>query len=173
MFRCKWFNTDPSKKKTITENNITSTNVSSEWYKDEPYILASQAKQVFYLDDLLRGRHWKIVEDVNHRQIWDIKDDEADADVDVVHDINSSNFVLTVDLGQLVMESHEPATYIGTIQNSPADQLDENFINDDLGEEEVDEEDELLVDICEDDVNHVSPIDVNLINDESDSDYSS
>ncbi|XP_062103322.1 aquaporin NIP2-1-like [Humulus lupulus] len=75
-----------------------------------------------------------MVEDVNHRQIWDIKDDEADADVDVVRDRSSSNFVLTMDLGQLVMESHEPATYIGTIKNSLADQLDDNFINDDLAE---------------------------------------
>ena len=107
LFRCKWFNTNLRRKKTIIENNITSINVIGEWYKDESYILASQAKQVFYLDDLLRGRDWKVVEDVNHRQIWDIKDnsDEVNDVIDVVHETSSSNFVLTVDLGELIVQS--------------------------------------------------------------------
>ena len=35
LFRCKWFNTDPSKKRCVTKNNITSIAVNSEWYKDD------------------------------------------------------------------------------------------------------------------------------------------
>ncbi|XP_060968720.1 uncharacterized protein LOC133036222 [Cannabis sativa] len=71
-------------------------------FEYEPYILANQAKQVFYLEDPLRGRDWKVVEDISHRQIWDINDNEDETDVDVVSDSNSSNFVLTVDLGELI-----------------------------------------------------------------------
>ena len=30
LFKCKWFNTDPTKKKFKIDNNITSINISSE-----------------------------------------------------------------------------------------------------------------------------------------------
>ena len=30
LFKCKWFNTDPTKKKIKIDNNITSINISSE-----------------------------------------------------------------------------------------------------------------------------------------------
>ena len=67
LFKCKWFNIDPTKEKTIKiDNNIISINISSEWFKDNQFILASQAKQVFYVDDLFNGPNWKVVVDVNH-----------------------------------------------------------------------------------------------------------
>ncbi|XP_062112678.1 uncharacterized protein LOC133823844 [Humulus lupulus] len=161
LFRCKWFNTNPRMKKTVIENNVTSINVNGEWYKDEPYILATQAKQVFYLDDLLRGRDWKVVEDVNHRQIWDIKDnsDEVNDVIDVVHETSSSNFLLTVDLGELIMQSDQPAAYVG------ADEDGDDEADMSEHEDVADAEDELVVELCEDE--NVSPI-----TDGNDSDYS-
>ncbi|XP_060674878.1 uncharacterized protein LOC132804486 [Ziziphus jujuba] len=47
LFRCTWFDTNVKKKKKITEFQITSINVTSYWYKNDPFVLASQAKQVF------------------------------------------------------------------------------------------------------------------------------
>ncbi|XP_060968686.1 uncharacterized protein LOC133036192 [Cannabis sativa] len=161
LFRCKWFNTNPQRKKTIIENNIISINVSGEWYKDDPFILATQAKQVFYLDDLLRGRHWKIVENVNHRQIWDIEEDEDDEDV--VHDLSSSNFRLTVDIGELILQPADVATIIDPTQNLNVNQPDENVVDGDVDDVIDDEVDELLIDRCEDDIDSE--------NDECDSDY--
>ncbi|XP_062087041.1 uncharacterized protein LOC133834076 [Humulus lupulus] len=148
-------------KKTVIENNVTSINVNGEWYKDEPYILATQAKQVFYLDDLLRGRDWKVVEDVNHRQIWDIKDnsDEVNDVIDVVHETSSSNFLLTVDLGELIMQSDQPAAYVG------ADEDGDDEADMSEHEDVADAEDELVVELCEDE--NVSPS-----TDGNDSDYS-
>ena len=134
LFRCKWFNTNLKNKKIITKNNITSINISGEWYKDEPFILASQAKQVFYIDDPVRGRDWKVVQEVNHRQVWDYPDaSEMITDIDVVHDTNSSNFVLTVDLGELVVQqSDAPATQVNIPYQIPSVlQDDDAFINDD------------------------------------------
>lgn len=176
LFRCKWFNTDPKKKKTITVNNITSINVSGEWYKDEPFILASQAKQVFYIDDLVRGRDWKVVQEVNHRQVWDFPDaSDMIADVDVVHDTNSSNFVLTVDLGELVVQQSDvPATQVNTAHRpSLVVQEDDGFINDnedDMADsvEEAEDEDELIVDLSDDNTDDVCPIDVDVISEDSD-----
>ncbi|XP_062099743.1 uncharacterized protein LOC133805579 [Humulus lupulus] len=120
--------------------------------------------QVFYLDDLLRGNQWKVVEGVNHRQIWDVENCEANSDIDVVHDISSSNFVLTVDLGELVMLPTQNSIDISTIQNLNVSQEDHE-LGDEEANEELDEEDDLLIDFCEDDVN------ANLVNDGSDSDY--
>ncbi|XP_062114422.1 uncharacterized protein LOC133825508 [Humulus lupulus] len=136
LFKCKWFNTDPRRKKIIIENNITSINTSGEWYKDDPYILANQAKQ----------------------------NCEANSDIDVVHDISSSNFVLTVDLGELVMLPTQNSIDISTVQNLNVSQEDHE-LGDEEADEELDEEDDLLIDFCEDDVN------ANLVNDGSDSDY--
>lgn len=76
MFRCKWYNTDPRAKRMLVENNLTSVDITSEWYKDEPFILATQAQQVFYMMDMSRGKNWMTVEKVNHRNIFDILEHE-------------------------------------------------------------------------------------------------
>ena len=44
LFKCKWFNTDPSRKRIKIDNNITSINISSKWFKDDQLIRASQPK---------------------------------------------------------------------------------------------------------------------------------
>ena len=41
LFRCKCFDTDQKKKIPLTYMNITSIFINSEWYKDNPSILAS------------------------------------------------------------------------------------------------------------------------------------
>nr|XP_048330607.1 uncharacterized protein LOC125422586 [Ziziphus jujuba var. spinosa] len=80
LFRCAWFDTNVKKKKMITEFQITSINVTSYWYKNDPFVLASQAKQVFYVDDYKIGQHWKVIRKVHHRHLWDFPDrlDEGD-----------------------------------------------------------------------------------------------
>ncbi|XP_060961735.1 uncharacterized protein LOC115707442 [Cannabis sativa] len=162
LFECKWYNTNPLRKKTITENNITSINTRGYWYQDEPYILANQAKQVFYLEDPLRGRDWKVVEDISHRQIWDITDNEDETDVDVVSDSNSANFVLTVDLGELIMQSNEPPVIVESSDQLVDSEIENNELDENYVAEEVDD---LLVE-------HVEDENVNLVNDGNDSDSS-
>uniref|UniRef100_A0A803QNQ8 Uncharacterized protein n=1 Tax=Cannabis sativa TaxID=3483 RepID=A0A803QNQ8_CANSA len=145
------------------------------------YILANQAKQVFYLDDLVRGQNWKVVQNVNHRQVWDNilhESDEINDDVDIVHDTNSSNFELFVDLGDLVMQqSDQPRTPIVNVpQRSSIVKDDGDFI--DYGEDgttegvEVtnDEDDLLIVYLSDEENDHVCSMDLNLISDD-DSDY--
>ena len=39
----------------ITENKITNIDITGEAYKDDQFILASQAKQVYYVADPSRG----------------------------------------------------------------------------------------------------------------------
>ncbi|KAK3206791.1 hypothetical protein Dsin_020837 [Dipteronia sinensis] len=47
------------------------------WFKEDPYILATQAKQVFYMDDTKLGPTWKVVEDVQHMGLWDIQEKDV------------------------------------------------------------------------------------------------
>ncbi|GKE36240.1 reverse transcriptase domain-containing protein, partial [Tanacetum coccineum] len=49
-----------------------SINMSRKWFKDQPYILASQAKQVFYVRDLTLGKNRYVVESGPPRKLFDV-----------------------------------------------------------------------------------------------------
>ena len=70
LFKCKWFNTDPTRRRsTILDRGLLSVDSNSVWYENEPFILATMAKQVFYLDDPAMGEGWKVVQVMSHRNI--------------------------------------------------------------------------------------------------------
>ncbi|XP_004295619.1 PREDICTED: uncharacterized protein LOC101300328 [Fragaria vesca subsp. vesca] len=71
LFKCKWFNTDPTRRRsTILDHGLLSVDSNSVWYENEPFILVTMAKQVFYLDDPAMGEGWKVVQVMSHRNIW-------------------------------------------------------------------------------------------------------
>ncbi|XP_074379646.1 uncharacterized protein LOC141720881 isoform X4 [Apium graveolens] len=72
LFRCKWYNSNPKGRSIYMNNNLTSINTSTDWYSNEPFILATQAQQVFYLLDMKRGSNWIFVQKVNHHFVFDI-----------------------------------------------------------------------------------------------------
>ena len=84
----------------ITENNIISIDITGEVYKDDQFILAAQAKRVFYVEDSSRGPNWCVIQHVNHRSVWDITEDGL-SNNDLLQHNSSSNFTLFVDLGNL------------------------------------------------------------------------
>ena len=53
LFQCEWYNTSTNgQRRTIRTNaHCTSIDVTSRWYQNDHFILHSQAKQVFYLQD--------------------------------------------------------------------------------------------------------------------------
>nr|GEU68349.1 hypothetical protein [Tanacetum cinerariifolium] len=52
-------------KRFVIRNNITQIWACSESFKDKPYILATQVKQVFYLEDMAkRPLYWKSSSDL-------------------------------------------------------------------------------------------------------------
>ena len=149
LFKCKWFNIDPTKKIIKIYNNITSINISSEWCKYDQFILVSQAKQVFYVDDLSNGPNGKVVVNVNHRHIWDIPDNVfpvLPSDIDMLYDNNSSNFTLSIDLSDF--ELHQ--TKVINVKSMVVDEnvqhiddfIDDNEVQyDDTLEDYIDDED--------------------------------
>ena len=68
VFKCSWF--DTSKNASVKkEYNYNSIRVDHLFFEDEPYALADQARQVFYVDDIKNGDSWKVVQKVNHRHL--------------------------------------------------------------------------------------------------------
>ncbi|KAM0037381.1 hypothetical protein Hdeb2414_s0013g00402541 [Helianthus debilis subsp. tardiflorus] len=103
LFCYKWFDTSGARLKK--KNNITTIDISRKWfvgnawYDDQQYILATQAKQVFYLQDpsSRTTNNWRVVEDVHHRKLWDHPSMSVVNEIDILHDTQSSDFNLVVD----------------------------------------------------------------------------
>ena len=55
-----------------------SINHASLWYKDDPFILATQATKVFYLLDTKYGDNWRVVQKFSHRHLWSVAENDID-----------------------------------------------------------------------------------------------
>nr|GMC86844.1 uncharacterized protein LOC109183385 [Ipomoea batatas] len=167
LFKCDWF--DIGKMSCIQHDGIfTSIKVSSFWYKNDPYVLASQTKQVFYLNDPKLGLNWRVVQQFQHRHIYDenevgsILDDKGDThdnnDVYQDNEIVSSNGItiglsddISTSLHRVDVESHIVEAIIVPFERIEAeedfvisDDEDESPIEYDSNEEEMnDDSDEI------------------------------
>ncbi|KAK9070013.1 hypothetical protein SSX86_010412 [Deinandra increscens subsp. villosa] len=168
LFRCKWF--DTANSRSFKKNHGTYIDISREAYVDQPYILATQAKQVFYLQDPSRANgNWRVVEYIHHRNIWDHPSMSVVNEIDVVHDTQSSGYNLDarsingihntepcnlyIDLGPLPMQTSEggaSSSSVGLIDEEDDDEDlcfsdEEDILNDD------DDDDDRDVQISSDD----------------------
>jgi len=78
LFKCRWYDTDVNKSQRTThiEVGYKSLNTSRFWYVEDPVILATQAHQVFYVDDPKNGSNWKVVQVIQNKRIWDVPEVE-------------------------------------------------------------------------------------------------
>ncbi|XP_042958053.1 uncharacterized protein LOC122293566 [Carya illinoinensis] len=72
LFSCDWFDVGDKKRGVRVDNHLTSLNMNRTWYKDEPYVLACQASQCFYIRDLREKGNWYVVQKYNNRNVYDI-----------------------------------------------------------------------------------------------------
>nr|GEX94402.1 hypothetical protein [Tanacetum cinerariifolium] len=73
-----------------------------EAFKDDQYILTTQVKQCFYLEDMARPQpHLKVVKDVNHKKFSNGGVIMVEEDPDVIHFDNSSYLLLSTSLNDL------------------------------------------------------------------------
>ena len=76
LFRCDWFSQD-GKARTIRDDGLfRSINVERLWYKTDPFILATQSKKVFYVQDTQFGENWRVVQKFEHRSMYDVNEVE-------------------------------------------------------------------------------------------------
>ncbi|KAL6579247.1 hypothetical protein OROMI_009463 [Orobanche minor] len=64
-----WFDTSPQIER---EDNygLLSVDTSTSWYEGDPFVFATPAKPIYYLDDLVKKGAWKIVNHVAMRNIY-------------------------------------------------------------------------------------------------------
>nr|GEX48586.1 hypothetical protein [Tanacetum cinerariifolium] len=105
LFRVKWFDTSNEGRKVkhlVLKNNMTQILTKGEAFKDDQYILTTQVKQCFYLEDMARRQlHWKVIEHVNHKKFSDGGVIVVEEDPDAIHFDNSSDLPLFTSLNDL------------------------------------------------------------------------
>jgi len=87
LFECDWWDTG-STRGIKMDHDFMIVNTSHKWYESDPFILAAQAAQVFYLNDPKLGDSWKVVEKLTNRNIYDVptiveRDNNQGMNVDV------------------------------------------------------------------------------------------
>ncbi|GJS93983.1 hypothetical protein Tco_0800951 [Tanacetum coccineum] len=169
LFRVKWFDTSNEGRKVkhlVLRNNMTQILTKGEAFKDDQYILATQVKQCFYLEDMARRQpHWKVVEHVNHKKFSDGGVIVVEEDPDVIHFDNSSDLPLSTSLNDL----NNATLHIdgqSTEVDAPPDIIDLDEDDDIIDDEDAlphdlaDSDDEDLVNVEDDDGVEVMSADV-------------
>nr|GEW43536.1 hypothetical protein [Tanacetum cinerariifolium] len=144
-------------KHLVIRNNITQILANGESFKNDQYILATQVKQCFYLEDMTRQPlGWKVVEHVNHKKFSNGGVIVVEDDPDIIHVDNSSDLALTTTLNDLEI----PALHINGQSidvDAPLDIIDvdedDNIIDDEdvLPYDLAYSNDEYLVNVDDDD----------------------
>jgi hypothetical protein len=65
LFKCDWFKLDGKRTELKDDGFFRSINIGSLWYKNDCYILATQARKVFYLPDTRYGKIGKLYKHLN------------------------------------------------------------------------------------------------------------
>ncbi|KAL8496552.1 hypothetical protein ACS0TY_020299 [Phlomoides rotata] len=152
------------------KHNCTSINVSRPWKTNKPYVLASQAQHVFYVNDMKLGNDWKIVIEVQARSLWSVLENK-DIEEEVIHesyqqDQMHDTFGMAECSNDIIYEwsrNDIPTTMVDANEVSPVElqkneeeeeeEEDDDDDDDDDGEEEeeeVDYEEEYILDENED-----------------------
>jgi hypothetical protein len=72
LFRCDWYKLDGKRTSLKDDGFFKSINTGSLWYKNDSFILATQARQVFYLPDTKFGKGWQVVQTFGHRHLFNV-----------------------------------------------------------------------------------------------------
>ena len=76
LFKCDWFKLDGKKNGLRDDGFFKSINIGSLWYKNDRFILATQARKVFYLPDTKWGENWQVVQTFDHRHLYNVREIE-------------------------------------------------------------------------------------------------
>ena len=94
VFRCQWVNNSSGRR--IDEFGFVSVDLSKVGYKDDPYILASQVRQVFYIADPSK-KNWSIVMQSNKNYAENVDNNGANTNIDMNHFVeNEAEFFTSV-----------------------------------------------------------------------------
>jgi hypothetical protein len=78
LFRCDWVDTCSNRARMKDDGFFRSINHACIWYKDDPFILSTQATKVFYLEDTKYRGDWRVVQKFSHRHLWNVAEISSD-----------------------------------------------------------------------------------------------
>ncbi|GKC54027.1 zinc finger, CCHC-type containing protein [Tanacetum coccineum] len=167
LFRVKWFDTrnNGRVKKLTFRNGMTQIIGSGEWWKNDQYILATQVKQVFYLEDPAKP-NVKVVEHVNHKKFFNRGVIVVENEPDIIHLDNSSDLPPSTsgnDLDNVTFYIDLHIDGESTEVDAPPDIIDVPGEDDDISDDEdplphdlADSDDEDLINVDDDGVDKMS-----------------
>ena len=117
VFKCDWWDLGGGRDSIYRDNHFTSVNTASKWYEDDPFVLACQATQIYYLIDPMKSADedsgeitWRVVQKFVPRNIYEVAtsadyDNSGDEDdtlnVEAYQEDGGGGINLFVDLGAL------------------------------------------------------------------------
>lgn len=159
LFKCRWFDTRPENVR-IDQYGYISVNTATSWYEEDPFVLATSVKQVFYLDDLMNRPPWKVVNHVQARNVYSAATLGENEDDEEVAAYQEGNGIDIPESDTIRLNNVRPGILV---QNSGAALLNVNPNDFDEDSSDEDEERHLLPDF-----NYQTASDSS---DDSDSDY--
>lgn len=153
LFKCQWRDMSDKKEGIRKDEHFISVNASKTWYANEPFVLASQARQVYYLNDPKHGGSWQIVQKICTRNLFDVLEvDEEDDNNDEV--FQGDEVDVEVDGVPIQVEDREVTTLCR--EDLVANTVDQSeiVIGNCLDQQNLsvtnDEEDDTMADYCTD-----------------------
>jgi hypothetical protein len=77
LLRCEWYHLEGRTYQMKDDGYFKSINIQGRWYKDDPFIIATNASQVFLLEDTKLGPSWRVVQEFGHRHIFDVEESDT------------------------------------------------------------------------------------------------
>ncbi|XP_035543533.1 uncharacterized protein LOC108995430 [Juglans regia] len=155
LFSCAWYDVGDPRRGIRVRDHLTLVNTARQWYKDEPFALACQALQVFYLTDLTLGGSWQVVHKITNRNVYNIRsmttvveDDDDESSTGEAEDdgqTNVNNYPPIVESESSMLdplhrddEEHLPVDPLIISRRDPSQPVeDDAFIDDDpLGDDD-------------------------------------
>ncbi|XP_058006753.1 uncharacterized protein LOC131182124 [Hevea brasiliensis] len=179
VFKCNWWNIGDKKNGSRTYGQLMSVNVNRKWYVDDPFVLANQASQAFYINDIKNGSGWKIVQKSYPINVYDVPENEGidnerfdfNDEPYQQYEINDGNVIEQIDNQDIESLHHDDEILeeidATTILSKNSRKSSEDTISDDS----TDEEDDTIIDYCVSDADDKEEDDNNENNyDEEDDD---
>lgn len=156
LFKCDWWDTYNEGRGYKKEaNGLTFVNTTRHLATNEPYVLASQVEQVYYIQDN-KNPDWQMVVKTLPRNFYDIPTTNDEEPIDDEEPTWDENIIVDT-LPEYIMDNDDIATSLNrddvngiiiekshpSYKNS-SDKFDDDFINDNEEEEEEEiQEDDL------------------------------
>ncbi|KAB2620848.1 hypothetical protein D8674_041409 [Pyrus ussuriensis x Pyrus communis] len=85
LFKCEWVNSESPRGMKTDQYGFTMVNFNQLGFKEDPFILASQALQAFYVEDTIE-KDWHVVVRTQPRDLFDVLEDS-----DAIDDYDTPN----------------------------------------------------------------------------------